>query len=147
MAADKEKNFATEGVKVKVKAQKSGKSIKIVKFPKKNKSDLPATRGVFSPGRIVINVGAVDEDAQDQVITSFDPPMELRVNYTRADKARADAAGTNLTLGFYSEDLGRWVVFTQQKHNFRLEADPSGQKGVGIVEISHWGDPNVAWQP
>ena len=142
-----EKEYSSEGVKVKVNTQKSGKRVKIVKFKKKKKSELPATPGVFNPGRIVINVGAVDQDAEDQVITTFDPPMELRVNYTQADQARASAAGKSLTLGFYSEDLGRWIVFTQQKHNFRLEAASSGQGGVGIVEISHWGDPNVAWQP
>ena len=142
-----EKEFSTEGVKVKVNTQNSGNKVKVVKFNKKKKSDLPATPGVFSPGRIVINVGAVDQDAEDQVIKAFDPPMELRVKYTRADQDRATAAGKSLTLGFYNEDLGRWIVFTQQKHKFRLEAASSGQGGVGIVEISHWGDPHVAWGP
>jgi hypothetical protein len=142
-----EREFSSEGVKVKVGNQKSGKRVKIVKFNKKKKSELPATAGVFNPGRIVINVGAVDQDDESQVITTFDPPMELRIKYTPADQARASAAGESLSLGFYNEDLGRWIKFTQQKHKFRLEPNANGQGGVGIVEISHWGDPNVAWQP
>ena len=142
-----EKEYGSEGVKVKIGTQKSGKRVKIVKFKKKKKSELPGTPGGFSPGRIVINVGAVDQDDENQVITTFDPPMELRIKYTPADQARASAAGKSLNLGFYNEDLGRWIEFTQQKHSFRLEPDSSGNTGVGIVQISHWGDPNVAWRP
>lgn len=148
MAANVERaDFGSEGVVVTVQPQKSGKAIKIVKFNPKKKSDVPATAGVFSPGRLVINVGAVEKENPDQVVTTFDPPMIIQVRYTKADLDRAAAAGTDLKLGFFSEDLGRWIVFTAQKHRFRLEPNPGGNSGVGVVEISHWGDPQVAWHP
>lgn len=148
MAANVERaDFGPEGVVVTVQTQKSGKAVKIVKFPPKRASEVPATTGVFAPGRLVINVGAVETDNPDQVVATFDPPMELRVRYTWQDLDRAAAAGTDLKLGFYNEDLGRWVVFTAEKHRFRLDSDPGGNSGVGIVEISHWGDPQVAWHP
>jgi hypothetical protein len=148
MAANVERaDFGSEGVVVTVQPQKSGKAIRIVKFNPKKKSEVPATVGVFSPGRLVINVGAVEKANPDHVVTTFDPPMVLRVRYTKADLNRAGASGTDLKLGFFNEELGRWIVFTAQKHRFRLEPDPGGNSGVGVVEISHWGDPQVAWNP
>jgi len=97
----------------------------------------------FKPSRVVINFQVVDEDDPQTVLTEFDPKFELRVRYTPADSQAAQSANKSLTLAYW--DGSTWVIFTQEKHEFRLEPDAHGQGGFGIAMIKSWGDPPIAW--
>jgi len=114
----------------------------------KTLAEVPETRGVFKPGRLIFNFGVVDENDPEVYLEEFDPPIELRVRYEEEDVIRAEAAGESLRLAFWNEDEKRWILFTAEKHNFRLEPDESpGTGGFGVAEISHWRDPQVGWGP
>jgi hypothetical protein len=105
---------------------------------------MPTVPGGFHPFRLVINLKLVYAAQPDSEVSVFDPPIEVRVRYTAADLASAEAAGGLLCLGFW--DSTQWIRFTPEKHQFRLESGASPKAGGwGVVSISHWGDPTKAW--
>ena len=136
-------SFDAEETTVEVKSQKSGKRVKVVKLPGKNMSDVPERVNVFKPKRLVMNFAGEDEDNPGQFLTHFDPPLELRVKFRKADQNQA--ADGKPKLAFWSEVENNWVLFTAEKHQFELQFNPSGHGGTGIAFISDWGDPQVAW--
>jgi hypothetical protein len=136
-------NFNAEGVTVTVPAQKNKKG-KVVKLLVGSLNDMRPVPGGFQPRRLVINVVVEDEDAPGTYRAEFDPPLELKVRYTKADQDLAQRAGRPLTLAFW--DGSQWVRFTRAKHQFELQPDANPQSGgLGSVKISRWGDPPVAW--
>jgi len=140
--------FETEIANVKIPAQKSNKKLIAIKLTSKTLAEVPETEGVFKPGRLIINFAVIDEEKPAGYLEAFDPPIELRVRYEEEDFLLAQAANEPLTLAFWNEDEERWILFTAEKHNFRLERDESpGTGGFGVAEISHWGDPQVGWGP
>ena len=51
-----------------------------------------------------------------------------------------------MQLGFW--DGCRWVLFTKEKHNFRILPNNQPETGgVEIVDISKWGDPPISHGP
>ncbi len=142
MVQSKRVDFSAEGVSVKVPTQR--RKAKVVKLPMGSLEEMRPVPGGFQPRRLVINVAVVDEDEPETYLTEFDPPIELRVRYTKADLDRATDAGRPLALAFWNGS--EWVRFTEEKHQFRLE--PAAQEqagGHGVALISNWGDPPVAW--
>lgn len=143
MASSSPVSFGAEGVTVTFPAQKRKRG-RVVKLPVGSLTDMTPVPGGFQPRRLVINVAVEDEDAPGTHLTEFDPPLELRVRYTKADQDRAQSAGRPLALAFW--DGSQWVRFTSEKHQFQLQPDANPQSGgVGSVKISRWGDPPVAW--
>ena len=144
MAKGKKVEFSDEGATITVPEQK--KKAKVVKLPPQALENMPTVKGGFKPGRLVINFALIDEDDPDTYLAEFDPPIELRVRYTRGDLERAKRANKELELAFWNGN--EWVVFTQEKHQFILQPDAQGKAGgYGIALISHWGDPQIAWGP
>lgn len=135
--------FDADETVVNVPDQASGKKIKIKKIKNKDLKDVPETSGVFKPGRLVINFIAVDADDEDEMLETFDPPLELTVRYTKADMDRA--GGNPLTLAYYDEVNRKWVKFTEADHEFKLEGTGTG--GFGRARIREWGDPQISWGP
>lgn len=134
--------FTEVGVTVTVPAQRV--TVKVVKLPIGTLADRPGVPGGFQPGRQVINFELVDEKAPDTFLTEFDPPFQLRVQYTKPDLDRAADTGRPLALAFW--DGSQWVVFTREKHQFELHPNTVPETGgYATVEISKWGDPPVAW--
>lgn len=145
MAKETKKAFSEEGATVTVPEQKDKIKVKIEKLPKDSLDKMKPKEGGFKPGRVVLNFQIIEADEPAKVLTTFDPPFELRVRYTRADEKRAQDAGVPLELAFWNGS--EWVVFTAEKHQFKLEADSQGSGGHGTAMISDWGDPNVGWGP
>ena len=145
MAQEKKKEFTEEGATVTVPEQKDKKKVKIEKLPKDPLDKMKPKKDGFKPGRVVFNFQVVDEDDPSKVLTTFDPPFELRARYTKADEKRAQKAGQPLELAFWNGS--EWITFTEEKHEFKLEPDSKGLGGYGVAKISNWGDPNVAWGP
>lgn len=135
--------FTEEDVEIVVPEQ--ARKIKPVSLPRTPLAAMPAKAGGFQPGRVVINIAFIDEDDPGTYLTELDPPVEIRVRYTRGDLQRARQAGQSLSLAFW--DGSDWVVFTPKKHQFELVAAKEGEGGFGSVRLSHWGDPNMAWGP
>ena len=139
-------DFVAEKASVDVKPQKSGKRVKVVKLTSKKMSEVPERAGVFKPGRLIMNFAGEDEDRPGTFLTHFDPPLELRVKFTRADQDRVPE-GEDLKMAFWSEDQKNWVLFTAAKHQFELQFNPSGNGGTAVAFITHWGDPQIAIGP
>jgi hypothetical protein len=133
------------GVSVHVPDQKSGIRVRKVRLELPPLRDMPGGPD-FQPGRLVVNFELVDDDKPSMVLTEFEPPVELRVRYTRDDLDRARAAEQPLTLAFWDGKV--WVPFTRKKHDFELQPYPEpGTGGIGFARISRWGDPAVGWGP
>lgn len=128
------------GVTVEVPSQ--SKAVKVETRPLPN--NMPATPGVFSPGRILVNFVVVEENDPSKMVTAFNPPLKLTVQYTEEDTHRATNAGKALTLAFWNGSS--WVPFTKAKHKFTLKPDGTGG-GSATLEVSHWGDPPLGWGP
>ncbi len=144
MAKGHKADFPDEGVRVTVPAQKDKKTLRAVKLPLGTLGSMPGAPGRFQPERLVINFALEEEGKPGTYLTEFDPPIELRVRYTKADHDRASRAGHTLKLAFW--DGGKWVPFTPQKHQFRLEPDANPNKGGhGVAVISRWDDPPIGW--
>jgi hypothetical protein len=135
--------FDAEETTVDLKPQQSGKRVRIVKLPSKNMNDVPERVDVFKPGRLVMNFAGEDEDNPGPFITHFDPPLELRVKFKKADQD--GAADGKPKLAFWSEVENNWVLFTAEKHQFELQFNASGKGGTGVAFITHWGDPQIGW--
>ena len=144
-AKEWKRDFSEEGAAVRVLEQKVKKKIKIERLSRDPLDKMKPKPGGFKPGRVVLNFQVVDEDEPSKVLTTFDPPFELRVRYTDADLQRAQDAGKPLELAFWNGS--EWITFTKEKHQFKLEPDGRGSGGEGVAMISHWGDPNIAWGP
>lgn len=136
------KYFRKEAVIVKFPGQARLVQVERLALP----TDIPmkAAPGGFQPFRLVINLRLVDAAQPDSQIAVFDPPIEVRIRYTADDLVRAKEASRPLSLGFW--DGTQWIRFTPEKHQFRLEPEPTlDAGGWGVVSISHWGDPTHAW--
>ena len=136
-------NSDAEETTVDVKPQKSNKKVIVIKLQSKKMKDVPEKVGVFKPGRLIMNFAGEDEDNPGQILTHFDPPLELRNKFKKADQDRA--VDGNHKLAFWSEIENDWVLFTATKHQFVLQFNPSGHGGTGVAIIFDWGDPQVAW--
>lgn len=142
MSKDETFRFDEEGVEVKV--TQPARKVKAVRLPRGAPQSMPGKTGGFQPGRVVINIALVHADDPEQYLSEFDPPFELKVRYTAGDLRRAQQKNRPLQLAFW--DGSKWVVFTPEKHKFELVTGEGGG-GYGVVKLSRWGDPNVAWGP
>lgn len=137
MITGKAFNFDQEGVTVHI--PDTGKRIRAVKLPLDKLESMPAKAGGFQPARLVANIALEDETSPGEYLSQLDEPFELRIRYTPGDMKQAKSG---LKLAFW--DGTEWVVFTKEKHNFELQPDSQGG-GYGVVQLSRWGDPNIAW--
>jgi hypothetical protein len=140
-------DFANEKTTIEAKRQKTGKNVKIVKLTSKKMSEVPERAGVFKPGRLIMNFAGENEGEPGVVLTHFNPPLELRVKFTKADQDRVSDPVKDLKMAFWSEDEDNWVLFTKDKHQYKVEMNNSGKGGTATAFITHWGDPQVAIGP
>ena len=144
MVESKKVKFDAEGVSVKVPVQKKRIKIKAKKLPLGALENMKPVKGGFQPKRLVLNLGLVDEDDPSTILTEFDPPIELRVRYTKADLDHAGREGKPLSLAYWYGN--QWITFTEEKHQFELLPNANPETGgFGVALISNWGDPPIAW--
>ncbi len=142
MANPKVFQFDQEDVKVTIPEQ--SRRVRAVTLPLGSLGKMASKSGGFQPDRLVINIALEDEDQPGVYLEEIDLPFELRIRYTRGDLEKAQKAGKELKLAFW--DGKQWVVFTREKHQFELQPSSQGDGGgYGVVRISRWGDPNIAW--
>lgn len=154
-------DFPKEGVRVKIPKQKSLQKMVARTVPSVPISKLSSNEDEFKPARFVINVEVVDANDPMTILTDFDPAFEIQVKYTSYDLKRLEqakmayklAGGTMggkgepvFQLGFWNGR--RWVLFTKEKHNYRIVPNiPPDTGGFEVVDISQWGDPLMAHGP
>jgi len=96
--------------------------------------------GTTGTHRPVINLKILDRRTND-VVTVFEPAIELHVGYTATDVSHANGE-RNLRLGYW--DGSKWELFATSI--VRLDQLPSGDLlGWGIVEVGGWSDPTIGW--
>ena len=111
----------------------------------------------FTPKREVINFVVLydDPDFKDaplEVKDTFDPPIKLKVYFSRNEFEDAGGEG-KLKLAYLPKGKQDWKLFTYKDH--RLEehlihhwpeepSDVNSWHGYFTVEISEWGDPSVS---
>jgi len=134
--------FDREGVEATLPPQ--SRSVRLVKLPLGTLKDMPSKAGGFQPGRLVINLAGEVQDAQGTYVQEFDPPLEIKVNYTPADYQFAQQNGKDLSLAFWNGS--EWIPFTSEKHKFKLyPKSPASSGGYATVSIRSWGDPPIGW--
>jgi len=115
--------------------------VRVVEKPLPPLESMPGSKG-FNPLRLIGNIAIVDYDDPEQVVTTFDPPIELNAIYHDLDLY--EAAHTTRTLKLAYWNGWRWVVFSTRTHHFELL--PPNDGGIGKAKIARWaGDPPVAW--
>lgn len=130
--------FPTEGVTVTVPYQ--GRNVRVFKLPLYPPEEINTSSEEFNIIRNVINLKLAVDAGADLQIFEFNPPIELRVNYTRYD---FEAGSGNLRLAFW--DGKQWNLF---EDDYYFLPDYPGQEnlgGVAIAYISNWDDPHIAW--
>lgn len=138
----KDFKFLNDDVIVSVPTDKP-KKLKAVKLDDMGNPDMNPSGGGFKPIRIIANIVLEEEGKPGAYLTDLGQSVEIKVRYTKKDKAAADAMNKTLALAFW--DGSRWVRFTQ-KHGFALQPDSNPEKGgVGKVTITQWADPPIGW--
>jgi hypothetical protein len=138
----KEFKFLNDDVIVSVPTDKP-KKLKAIKLDDLGNPDMNPTSGDFTPIRVVANIVLEEEGKPGTYLTDLGQSVEIKIRYTKKDKAAADASFKPLALAFW--DGNRWVRFVE-KHGFVLLPDPDPEKGgVGKVSITRWGDPPISW--
>ncbi len=122
-----------------------GRAVRVVKLPlsEEAKERLLSVPAPFQIRRLLINFEVVDAES-GELVTEFEPPFELQVEYTARHWDSAKEAGEDHPkLAFWDfeepEEEQKWVEFTSRKHNFRVEGDEEG--GFLVATITEWGDP------
>jgi len=134
--------FDSEGVEASLPPQ--SRAARLVRLPVGSLKNMPAKAGGFQPGRLIINLVGELEDAPGTYVQEFNPPLELKINYTPADYQFAQKGGKPLRLAFWNG--AEWVVFTSEKHQYKLyPKSPASSGGYATVSIRSWGDPPVSW--
>jgi hypothetical protein len=130
--------FGIEKVMVKIPVQKRAIYVKQLDLPME--LPLPEKTEESRFFRPVINLQFLYADNNEEV-KEFDPPIVLRVRYTAED---FEKAGKKPWLWFWNGE--EWLRFSREKHHFWLMRDwLMKYGGWGVVNISHWGDPTIAW--
>lgn len=118
-----------------------GKWVSVIEKDMPPLSSMPGNAN-FTPIRLIVNLAVVDYNNLNSVITSFDPPIELELNYTNGVLGGFDPTEEALKLAYW--DGSTWVVFTKKDNYYTLLQSATG--GVARLQISSWaGDPPMAW--
>jgi hypothetical protein len=137
---DVEPDEAPDKVEVEVSVPEQKKDRQLVVKGKPFTSLDEFTGGEFTPFRPVIRLRLEEATKPGVEVTHFDPAITIRVRYTPKDLK--DAGNKGLVLGYWD---GQWIRF-KEKHQFRLEPnEPAGAGGFGVVVLSDWVDPPLAW--
>ncbi|NJD59151.1 MAG: hypothetical protein C3F13_02130 [Anaerolineales bacterium] len=137
------KYFRTEGVVV--KHPDIDTTLEVQRIPSFTLDGKPVVPDGFEPFRPVIDLNVVKIASPATKVNRFTPPIEVKVRFTPADLAAAEARGKSLCLGYW--DGTAWIRCTPPAvRGFQMIYEPRGKyAGWGIVTFDGWGDPGKAW--
>ena len=139
--------YDDKGVKVTVEWQ--GYEVKVLRIPQARLEEMQSPDDEFKPRRLLLNVVVARADDLDQLVTKFEPPLQLDIAYSQEDLdfARKHEM-TYPQLGFW--DGCKWVLFSEKKHGLKMvdAAKPTSQAvGFAHVTLSEWSDPSIGAGP
>ncbi len=137
-----------ERVKLTVKWQ--GYPINVLRLPYPPQEEMQSEQDEFKPRRLLLNPALVVQSRREQLVSKFDPPIEIQIAYTRVDLKFAQEHGLEYPqAGFW--DGCKWVLFTQEKHQLtyrkRRRNDAAAIAGYLLVKFSEWADPALGMGP
>lgn len=135
-----------------------GRAVAVVRAPMVPLEQMKGEGNDFTPAELVINVEVVDAKDAHTIVTDFDPAIEVEFKFpgTLIENASKLAARQEIKIGSAADftsviqlgfwDGTRWVLFTKEKHNYRIQGNASTGY-VGKVNLKKWGDPPIGWNP
>ncbi len=136
MAKPTSKNYRIEGVIVNIPGQP--KPIRVKRLPLHIIMPKHTMLPGFQPFRLVINLKMVEAAKPANIVTTFNPPIEIKVRFTAADYAAAISTSGKLKMGY-------WDGNTWTDCKVSIESKRSPDKGGWLVtKIAHWMDPTLA---
>jgi hypothetical protein len=122
---------------------------RVLRLPYAPPEEMRSDRDEFNPTTILLNVVVALTDKPDLLLTSFDPPLQLDLAFSKAVLAEANKLGMKYPkYGFW--DGCKWVAFTAEKHQLEYpdEPHPTDQvAGRARVTLSQWSDPAMGRVP
>jgi hypothetical protein len=126
-----------------------GVPVRVLRLPYAALAETRSDNDEFQPVTPLLNVVVAREDDPDQLVTRFDPPLELVMGYSA--KVLQDAHEVNLEhplFGFW--DGCKWVRFTAEKHGLEYQRPEHPAEDVAeqaVVRLAAWSDPLIARFP
>ncbi len=104
-------------------------------------------RDDFNLIRVIANIALfrredLDHENFEEPVQTFDPPIEIRVNYNLDDVIQADCDIEQLKLAYW--DGKDWVLISDEDHEYQIL--PASTAPVAEAKIWSWiGDPPIIW--
>ena len=136
--------------KVRFTIEWQGYPVSVVRLPYPPLEEMQSDQDEFKPHRLLLNPAIVRTGKREHLVSQFNPPLGVRIAYTRADLKRAQQHGLeHPQIGFW--DSCKWVLFTAEKHQLRWDppgrAAAYGVAGYAVVHVSRWSDPAIGLGP
>jgi hypothetical protein len=137
-----EVRFEEEGLRVQVPNEMRDQvpiriSLRRVRFTK-----AMGTQDDFHPLRVIGNL-KFGVPPRTKVINL---PVIVEVDYTCADSSRANKRGKRLALGYWDDELRRWVCFADEpQYSLKVTQDGVHACGYARLELREIGDPAISW--
>jgi len=133
--------FPEKGVEIVVPPQQQVDKVSVEEIITTNWDEIKEEKSDFIAKREALNFQVVD--SSNTQLTDFDPPIELKVNFTFDDLKESIENNKLISLAFWNGS--RWVRFTEKKHNLSVHLTKINHwVGYFVVKISNWGDPSVS---
>ena len=133
------------GISVLVPKQHAGDVVAIDKgslIPDKINMNTDRFTVIRMIGNIVLVNKADYENGKVNPVTTFDPPVEIRIGYNSFDVMKSNGDHLNLKLAYW--DGKGWVIISDGSHEFTILPPSTGQ--VAEAKLRSWlGDPPLAW--
>lgn len=116
-------------------------------LPDEIPDDIPEITENFTLIRYVANLALFRSDHleaknYEEPLQEFDPPIELRINYSLNDVFQTHCDIQRLKLAYW--DLENWVIISDPGHEYQILPPSTAQ--VAEAKIWSWlGDPALAW--
>lgn len=141
-------NFPDNGVEIFIPPQKEPIKVIAEMF---SFDYISSDEDEFTPFRAVIKFEVRDKN--NGVVSTFKPPIELKVFFTKKDKDKLNN-DNKVVIGYLVEkddkEKEKWVLFKDSHHLRQHDLEDSDLSegnpwaGYFTVEISDWGDPSVS---
>jgi hypothetical protein len=139
--------FADKQVKVFLAPQRF--PARVLRLPYAPPEEMRSDNDEFTPTTLLLNVVVARQDDPDQLLTTFDPPLQLELSFSAEVLRHAHELDLAYPeYGFW--DGCKWVKFTANKHQLEYEAETHPTDlvaGKARVTLTQWSDPVMGRVP
>lgn len=127
----------------------TGQDVEVVpiEVPEGIPENIPQETENFKLIRIIANLALfrsdhLEEENYEEPLQEFDPPIEIRINYSKEDVRKANGDISQLKLAYW--DLEKWVIISDRSHEYQVL--PSSTAPIAEAKIRSWADdPILGW--